>query len=591
MAKIFKKSYLRYVANRWGKEDEDPELSMQEIEEFFVAMMRKQDWILDDLTWNDLNMNQVYGKINRTFSSSGQQCLYNMLRILRFDEEELKRRDRVIQFFQHNKTQREMLSAAFCYLGKEKYDGACSLLYKGIPKLPDYVRWLVPMTIGMVLSIVSIFFIGARALLPILIFFIINMVLHNKLNVHSEATVPAIAYIGKMLRAADAIAKLDYKPLDADYNEFFRKCVVKCGVLLRKTKHMGPDVSDPIGLSEYVKMLFLTEARSFVRCLKYVEENAAVLRVLYRKLGELDALQSVASFRRGLRQYAAPEFTADAAYLEAEEIVHPLLRNAVSNTITMNHHSVVITGSNMSGKSTFLRTLAVNAVMAQTIYTATAKKYVTSFFTILTSISPSDDLMEGTSYYMAEAEALLRMLNVVSEERCSLLIIDEIFRGTNPTERVAAASSLLQYLAKRNTMVVVATHDIEITQKVRDQYDSYHFTENVTRESLDFDYKLRPGILKSPNGIRILEYIGYPEEITEAALRDVEETAARKESEEDTAPEAALQAEAAAPEETAVPETAVPQEDVGTPEQTVPEEPPVPEAASPEETGETDGTE
>ena len=105
-------------------------------------------------------------------------------------------------------------------------------------------------------------------------------------------------------------------------------------------------------------MIFLTEARSFVRCLRDVEENAAVLRVLYRKLGELDALQSVASYRRGMRQYAAPQFVEEPAYISAESVAHPLLRNAVSNSLTMDGRNVVITGSNMSGKSTFLHICA-----------------------------------------------------------------------------------------------------------------------------------------------------------------------------------------------------------------------------------------
>ncbi len=522
MASIFNKKAMNYVRGRWGREDEDPQLDLKQTETFFVEMMRKNDWILDDLTWNDLDMNRVYGKVNRTFSVSGQQCLYNMMRILQFDEQELKRRDRVIQFFQHNKDEREHMQAAFHYMGKDSFDGACSLLFKGIPELPSFVSWLIPMTIGMILSLISIFFLKTGAILPILFFFIGNVVLHNRLNVHTDATLPAVMYIGKMLQVAEEFVKLDYPQL-REYNEFFNKCVAKCATLKRKTSRMGVVANDPLGIAEYLNMVFLVQARGFVRCLKDVEENAAVLRVLYRRLGELDALQSVASYRRGQRNCTAPEFVEDPAYLETEEIIHPLLRGAVANSIQMDANNVVITGSNMSGKSTFLRTIGVNAVLAQTIYTVSAKKYRSSFFQILTSISPSDDLMEGTSYYMAEAEALLRMLDILSEDRCSLLIIDEIFRGTNPTERVAAASALLQYMAARNTRIIVATHDIEITQKVRDRFDSYHFTENVTKDSLDFDYKLHPGTLQSPNGIRILEYIGYPDSIIETALANVAE--------------------------------------------------------------------
>ena len=113
------------------------------------------------------------------------------------------------------------------------------------------------------------------------------------------------------------------------------------------------------------------------------------------------------------------------------------------------------------------------------------------------------------------------MLAVAEGDHPSLLLVDEIFRGTNPTERVAAASALLTYLSKRPCLVIVATHDIEITGNVKDCYDSYHFEESVSKDELTFDYKLKPGVLKKPNGIRILSYLGYPDEIVDMALNNV----------------------------------------------------------------------
>ena len=81
MANFFKKTTLRFIQNHWGKEDDQQELDFKDLEDFFVQMMKKDDWILDDQTWNDLDMNRTYMKMNRTFSNPGQQCLYNMLRI------------------------------------------------------------------------------------------------------------------------------------------------------------------------------------------------------------------------------------------------------------------------------------------------------------------------------------------------------------------------------------------------------------------------------------------------------------------------------------------------------------------------------
>jgi len=236
----------------------------------------------------------------------------------------------------------------------------------------------------------------------------------------------------------------------------------------------------------------------------------------------------VASVRRGMRYCAKPHFVEEHGVLRAEKIGHPGLINPVCNDLAIEGKNIVITGSNMSGKSTFLRTLGLNAVLAQTFYMTMAKSYEASWFNVVTSISPEDDLEEGKSYYMAEATALLRMVKVVEDERCSLLLIDEIFRGTNPMERVAGASALLEYLSKRNCLVVVATHDQEITKNIEDQYDQYHFEEKVTKESLEFDYLIKPGPLTSPNGIRILDYLGYPEEIVEDALAHVEEARAQE---------------------------------------------------------------
>ncbi|MFQ9800621.1 MAG: hypothetical protein ACLR23_18755 [Clostridia bacterium] len=100
-------------------------------------------------------------------------------------------------------------------------------------------------------------------MIPILIMFIVNTVFHNKLNAHTEATMPAIKYIGKMIYAAKVIEQLGYPQLQKDYNEFFGKCAVKCATILKKARSVGLGGGDPFGLSEYAKMLFLSEARGF----------------------------------------------------------------------------------------------------------------------------------------------------------------------------------------------------------------------------------------------------------------------------------------------------------------------------------------
>lgn len=525
MAKYEKKRVLTKLRDKWGKEDLNQDLEFSQIEDSFVRMMRKKDWILDDQTWNDLDMNRTYLRMNRTFTNCGQQSLYNMLRILEFDETELKRRDKLVSLFQMDKDTREKVQARLSYVGKESYDSAASLLYREVPELPKARAWVYPTMIGLIASLLSIPIMGARSIILIVIFFMMSMFVHNSFSKETDRAMSGIRQIARMIRASKDIAALKIPELDDYYNDFFEKEADKCAIIMKKSRALGGGgaFSDPLGLSVYLNLLFLSEERAYLRCSMYIDKYAPVLRTLYRRMGELDAFQSVASVRRAMRYCAKPHFLEEDGVIRAEKITHPAIREAVSNDILIEGRNVVITGSNMSGKSTFLRTLGINAVLAQTFYMTSAKKYEASLFNVVTSISPSDDLMEGKSYYMAEAMALKRMVEVVDDERCSLLLIDEIFRGTNPLERVAGASALLEYLSERNALVVVATHDADITENIKAQYDNYHFEENVTKDSLDFDYKIKPGALKKPNGIRILEYLGYPDEIVAGALERVKD--------------------------------------------------------------------
>ena len=386
MPNYYKKKRMSYVQEHWGKDYSNlrkTEVRFADLESHFVSMMKRADWILDDQTWNDLEMNQVYCKLDRAYSTPGEQVLYNQLRTPIYDEEELQRRDRVMEFIQHNKDERDKIACMMYFLGKADYDGAASLLFKGVPKLPRYAGWARGLALAMLLALISIPFIKLTGLMFSLVMFVVNTIYHQKFNMHTESSLPGVQYLAKMLIAADEIAKLEAPQLEKDYNSFFRKCFKKCETLRKKAGLTGGENSDPLGILEYFKMIFLVEDRAYIRCMDYVEELAPVLRVLYRKIGELDALMSIASYRRGMRHMAKPVFVKEPRYLRVDNILHPLLeQDGVPNSLEINNSNVVITGSNMSGKSTFLRTLATGALMAQTYYTVCADGYTGSFFNL-----------------------------------------------------------------------------------------------------------------------------------------------------------------------------------------------------------------
>ena len=206
----------------------------------------------------------------------------------------------------------------------------------------------------------------------------------------------------------------------------------------------------------------------------------------------------------------------------AEEIYHPLIEDPVPYSFELNNMGALVTGSNASGKSTFLRTIGINSILSQTLYIALAKNFTSSYFKLLTSIGTTDSIVEGDSYFMAEAKSLRRILDSLSPEQPVLCILDEIFRGTNTAERISAAKEALNYMIERNCCVVAATHDLELTNLVNERYKNYHFRELIEENDIKFDYILRHGPCTTRNAIAILKYLGYPEEIYEKAMESAE---------------------------------------------------------------------
>ena len=238
---------------------------------------------------------------------------------------------------------------------------------------------------------------------------------------------------------------------------------------------------------------------------------------LYTAVGFKDAMVSIASYRAGLKSYVEPQFLNSRSFVKIVDLVHPLLKEPVPNSIFIESKSILITGSNMSGKTTFLKAIGVNAVLAQTIYTSLAKEYQASFFHVMTLIGRMDNVIKGKSYYLDEINALLRIINALESRIPCLCLLDEIFRGTNSIERISSSAEVLLYFARRNCLVFVSTHDLELTELVSNSYSNFHFLEKITQEGISFNYKLEQGPSTTRNAIKLLRHIGYPSEIADAS--------------------------------------------------------------------------
>jgi DNA mismatch repair ATPase MutS len=186
-------------------------------------------------------------------------------------------------------------------------------------------------------------------------------------------------------------------------------------------------------------------------------------------------------------------------------------------------YGLLVTGANMAGKSTFIRTVGVTTILAQTIHTCLATRYSSPVLFVSSALRVDDDLLTGRSYYLVEVETLVARVKAASSSSPHLFLLDELFRGTNAVERIAAAEAVLVALAgppagAARHRVLAATHDGELVSLLRGLYDTSHFADALSADGLVFDYHLRPGPTSTRNAIALLRLEGAPDTLIERAL-------------------------------------------------------------------------
>ncbi|MEG0773944.1 MutS family DNA mismatch repair protein [Clostridium sp.] len=521
LAYFFYKNYKRirdiiFLKENWP-EGLNTKKNLKSIKNYFVKCKEHKGdtCFLDDQTWTDLNMDDIFLKIDVSITTPGEQVLYDILRNPLLEEEELRNRDNIIEHFQNNSTDRENLQINLLDLGKQSEGDILELFNMG--KVNTKFKIICEILGIAPLVILPFYFIyGSAILLPFIAIFTMNTYIHYRLSKNIINQVNSIAYLGNLIAISKNIVKEDHNVLKCYLDELSKNIkdignIDKHSVSINRIE--GLDL-----LGDYVNVLLLSRLRSYYKIVDKIYDYNENIKNIYRVIGELDSLLSVAAYRERTKTYSKPQFLYNEKGLELMEAVHPLIDIPTANSIKLKNSGIILTGSNMSGKSTFLRTVAINTILAQSIYTTLTKEYKGSFFKILTSLSPEDNVKKGKSYYLGEAEALLRILNSFEEKVPTLTMIDEIFRGTNPIERISASAEILQYISNENVIALVATHDLELTEMANDKFHCYYFSEDVDEtEGLKFDYTIKPGVSPTRNAIKLLKYIGYPNEIIEGA--------------------------------------------------------------------------
>ncbi|MBU3088886.1 DNA mismatch repair protein MutS [Clostridium gasigenes] len=475
---------------------------------------------IDDQTASDLNIDDIFDSINICTSSAGEQMLYYILRTPKLNKEELISRNNILEFLSSNNDIRSELQVIVTGIGKQ-YKGDIFNLFntKKVVSKAAKLTFNILGSIGLI-SLVSIVFIGIKGLLFILPLFLVYQFIHNKSSTEIEDEVTSIGYLGTLISSAKKLSKIKCEELSDELSEL--KTLLEPVKNIDKKTFFVADNDAADAVLEYIKIILLAKIRCYYSLVDTIKDNRESLIKIYSLVGKIDAYISIASYRERLDDYTYPNFIDRDKYLKLNDALHPLILDGVPNSIELNKRGIVLTGSNMSGKSTFMRTIGTNILLSQTIYTSLCSEYTGSFFRILSSLSIADDVTQGKSYYLGECNSLLTILNSIEEEISSFCIIDEIFKGTNPLERIASSKEILRYIMDRNALAIVATHDLELAETCNNNYLCYYFCEDVDKtQGLTFDFKLKEGICHSGNALKLLDFLGYPKEIIDNALNSI----------------------------------------------------------------------
>ena len=517
------KRYNKLVAQlkrNWGKKKEDEYFNFEYIGRYFRRNRHKGSafHIISDQTSLDIDLTELFKFIDRTSSKIGQQFLYNKIRVI-------ETRNKLIEFhsfskvFQKNKAEREAVQILLSALDQpESY--ALEELINGSQIEKPNILWLIYLlSFSAVLLIFfgvfnPIFFVG---LIPV---FLTNTIFHykNKSDIGSY-----LGAINELSKAHSIAKKLIKHPLITSYFKdisFLNKVgeIKFSADFIRFEKKFDSEFYFLMWIiSELIKITFNIEYVVFYSFINSITKKSASIEQLYLFIGEVDAAISTASLMDDEIQQCTPNFL-EKNELASIDLSHPLIAECVTNDIKLSDRSVLLTGSNMSGKTTFIRSIAINALMGQTLNICFAKEYSAPFFKIYSAIRITDDLLQNTSYYLGEVLAVKQLIEASESDSPCLFILDELFKGTNTVERISGGKAILSYLNKGNNLVLVSTHDIELTELLDvESYELFHFSEKVEDNELSFDYKLKKGKLKTRNAIKILELYKYPLEILEQA--------------------------------------------------------------------------
>lgn len=510
-----RRSHSQIIAELDSPPDPKRFNELESIEAFYLSTGGSGENGIDGITWNDLDMDEVFDRLNTCQSSVGEEYLYALLHRGLGDSEELFRRGlellggdrelriKVCETLKNLGIMNYNSVAETCFGKKLAAETEKGTVYKLLPFLP------------IAAAAAGLLFGGIGAVLGFIAGSITNMVLYYKTSFKYAAEKGMMKYLCGALYCGKALGDVSRDPLFSELTKMFapfESIAKKLAWINRADSVQDSDIGEMF--TSYIKIATFKDINSFFEVKRVAAENGEGIRKIYERIGLLDTVCAVLNYRGSCGIWCAPRFT-EKREISFKNMTHPLIKNAVGNDFEMDGN-ILITGSNASGKSGFVKAAAVNAVLAQSVLTCTAESFALRRCRVVTSMAVRDDISAGDSYFAAEIKSMRRIVEAAQKGYC-FCIIDEILKGTNTAERIAASVSVLTVLAGTESLCAAATHDIELTDIMADKYRNVHFTERIEGNNVLFDYKVREGAARTRNAIKLMKINGFSDEIVDMA--------------------------------------------------------------------------
>jgi DNA mismatch repair ATPase MutS len=472
---------------------------------------------------NDLDVfgeGSLFHLLNRTTTAHGNASLASLLNKPQTNVQKIRYQQRAVKVMAAQAAQRQIITAHGLLRDESEgniEDVASWLGHKNRITGKIWLRW-----VRFILPVVSvgglIYYLDTNNPIPVAIGVILSWIVigsHSKyihvqheLTAKKQAILDQYAFILKhfyQLQPEDSalLKELQGTAREA-HHEIFR--LSRLSALLDQRLNLL--------VNFFLNGFLMYDIHCMIALEKWKEKNRSHFNKWIQAVGEIESLNSLATFAFNNPSYSYPDITEGQLYVNAVQLSHPLIpqHEQVANDIVAgkNVKLLLVTGSNMSGKSTFLRTLGVNVLLAQCGAPVCAEHFECTPMKILSSIRINDSLHENTSYFMAELKRLKRVITELETGAPALVLIDEVLRGTNSDDKTHGSEALIIRLLKYNCLALFATHDLSLSA-LEERYEgvsNYCFESTITDGELSFDYKLRRGIATNKNASFLMQKMG-----------------------------------------------------------------------------------